>query len=497
MESKKTTPPSAAPAGGESARHDQKQVISELLKTADRFIKSGDFVRALEETQKALSIDPRNMYALAYEDRIRFLQEEARKKERDMQPETPPGEKKTTGAPVAEREVQRIREEELRQQAEEEAKRLQEELRRLGEEARRVSQEAQRRVEEEARRGAEAELKAKVEEARRKIEIEFKQKGEEERRRLEEEGRLRPTAEAKQKPEEAQKQLEEKIQEEAEVAKRQFQEEVEKRVEDERRKLEEVLQRKSEDERKILEERVQEKVKKEKLAAYRQLLERVWLKGGVSREEALLLKTMRNSLQIAPEEHKELELEVKLSSYIAAVRDAWKQGSIMPEDAELLDNLRRLYSIDAEQHLKIESKIRREIREQRGKGLVLVVDDEVSITKFAELILAKEGFSVITAESAEDALDLLKQNFPALVLSDINFPQPGMGGFSFFEKFKKMEHLKGVPFILMSAINEELIVQTGKRLGISDYIIKPFTREALIASVERSLKNSPLSVAHA
>ncbi|MFQ5799512.1 MAG: hypothetical protein ACE5H0_12590, partial [Bacteroidota bacterium] len=85
MEFKKTSRPSAAPVGGQGAEHDQKQVIGELLKIADGFIKSGDFVRALEEIQKALSIDPRNMYALAYEDRIRFLQEEARKKEREAQ----------------------------------------------------------------------------------------------------------------------------------------------------------------------------------------------------------------------------------------------------------------------------------------------------------------------------------------------------------------------------------------------------------------------------
>ena len=62
----------------------QKKMIGELLKAADRFIKSSEWSKALDEVGKALAIEPNNMYAMAYKDRINVsIAEEKKKAEED------------------------------------------------------------------------------------------------------------------------------------------------------------------------------------------------------------------------------------------------------------------------------------------------------------------------------------------------------------------------------------------------------------------------------
>ena len=64
-------------------RETQKKIISEYLKAADRYIKSSEFPKALDEVKKALGVEPNNMYAMAYNERIKVAMEAARKKEEE------------------------------------------------------------------------------------------------------------------------------------------------------------------------------------------------------------------------------------------------------------------------------------------------------------------------------------------------------------------------------------------------------------------------------
>ena len=69
-----------------AATHDkesQKKQIGELLKNADRLIKNSDWFKALEEVNKALGVEPNNMYALAYKDRINVSIAEEKKKQNE------------------------------------------------------------------------------------------------------------------------------------------------------------------------------------------------------------------------------------------------------------------------------------------------------------------------------------------------------------------------------------------------------------------------------
>ncbi|MDE3056326.1 MAG: hypothetical protein KGJ59_00015 [Bacteroidota bacterium] len=75
-------------------KDEQKRIIGEYLKAADKFIKSAEFPQALDQVNKALALEPNNMYALAYSERIKVASEAAQKKEAEARMKRTPEEQK-------------------------------------------------------------------------------------------------------------------------------------------------------------------------------------------------------------------------------------------------------------------------------------------------------------------------------------------------------------------------------------------------------------------
>jgi two-component system, sensor histidine kinase and response regulator len=123
------------------------------------------------------------------------------------------------------------------------------------------------------------------------------------------------------------------------------------------------------------------------------------------------------------------------------------------------------------------------------KPVILVVDDEPLILDMVQEILNMEGFKTMLANSSEEALDLLDSGKrPNLIVSDINMP--GKNGFEFYQEVQKRATLNIIPFIFLSALYDQPNVWYGKELGVDDYLMKPFTREELVASIKGKLKRA-------
>jgi len=115
--------------------------------------------------------------------------------------------------------------------------------------------------------------------------------------------------------------------------------------------------------------------------------------------------------------------------------------------------------------------------------VVLVVDDEPVILETFKAIL-KELFKVLTASNGKQALEIITQAQVDLVLLDINIP--GMNGIEILHKIKEYE--RNLPVILVTATaNADMIVEA-KRLGIDDYLTKPFDVDKVIALVHKTIK---------
>lgn len=116
---------------------------------------------------------------------------------------------------------------------------------------------------------------------------------------------------------------------------------------------------------------------------------------------------------------------------------------------------------------------------------VLVVDDEEAIVDFLEMNLRREQLAVLRAHSGEDALALVQEKHPDLVLLDVGLP--GMDG---FEVCQTIRSFSQVPIIMVTARGDDEDKIRGLGLGSDDYVVKPFNPKELVARVKRMLERS-------
>jgi twitching motility two-component system response regulator PilH len=112
---------------------------------------------------------------------------------------------------------------------------------------------------------------------------------------------------------------------------------------------------------------------------------------------------------------------------------------------------------------------------------ILVVDDSPTDRQFLSELLSKNGFSVSTAESAEDAFNKVKQAKPDLVLMDVVLP--GQNGFQATRTLTRDEATKNIPVILCTSKGQETDKVWGMRQGARDYIVKPVNQADLLAKI--------------
>lgn len=117
---------------------------------------------------------------------------------------------------------------------------------------------------------------------------------------------------------------------------------------------------------------------------------------------------------------------------------------------------------------------------------ILVVDDEEDLCEILQFNLESEGFAVDIANSAEQALKILTQEYE-LILLDVMME--GMSGFKMAEKVRKELKLD-IPIIFLTAKDTENDMLTGFSIGGDDYIAKPFSIKEVSARVKAVLKRS-------
>jgi len=130
------------------------------------------------------------------------------------------------------------------------------------------------------------------------------------------------------------------------------------------------------------------------------------------------------------------------------------------------------------------------VRQQK----IMVVDDEHLIRWSLEQNLKKQGYEVVTAASGEDALKLLKDDAPDLMLLDIQLP--GIDGLTVLERVKEME--EEIIVIMVTALGVLETAVKAMRMGAYDYINKPFNLDELAIVIKKALENGELKreVAH-
>ena len=112
---------------------------------------------------------------------------------------------------------------------------------------------------------------------------------------------------------------------------------------------------------------------------------------------------------------------------------------------------------------------------------ILVVDDSPTDRKYLADLLGKSGYLVATADSAEQALAMVKQQRPDLVLMDV--VMPGQNGYQATRTLSKDGSTKDIPVIIVTTKGQETDRVWGMRQGARDYIVKPVSQADLLAKI--------------
>lgn len=122
------------------------------------------------------------------------------------------------------------------------------------------------------------------------------------------------------------------------------------------------------------------------------------------------------------------------------------------------------------------------------RGKILVVEDDVFLVESIRDILEYDGYHVITANSGQSGLAILKSDphLPDLIVSDIMMPE--MDGYEFLHHVRAEALWVDIPFIFLTAKGERQDENLGKELGADDYITKPFAPEDLLIGVSSKLR---------
>lgn len=127
----------------------------------------------------------------------------------------------------------------------------------------------------------------------------------------------------------------------------------------------------------------------------------------------------------------------------------------------------------------------------KQQATILIVEDNPELREYLEVLLS-DDYNILTAENGKVALDLLDLQLathnPQLIISDLMMPV--MDGFQFLEKVKAHNNFRHIPVIMLTARADIRVKLHALRIGIDDYLTKPFVEEELKIRIENLLRNA-------
>jgi DNA-binding response OmpR family regulator len=117
---------------------------------------------------------------------------------------------------------------------------------------------------------------------------------------------------------------------------------------------------------------------------------------------------------------------------------------------------------------------------------ILCIEDDPEMIELIRLILERRGFTVDGADGGKAGLEALRASPPDLVLLDLMMPD--MDGWDVYQKMKAAESTRHVPVIVVTASAQNIDREFGLHIAkVDDYIVKPFSPQDLLSSVDRVL----------
>ncbi len=117
---------------------------------------------------------------------------------------------------------------------------------------------------------------------------------------------------------------------------------------------------------------------------------------------------------------------------------------------------------------------------------VMVIDDSLTIRRTAEIMLAGEGYSVITAEDGFEALAKIIDQRPAIIFLDVMMPR--LDGYQTCLIIKSNRLFRETPIIMLSSKDSIFDKARGRLAGSEQFVTKPFTKEDLLQAIQQYVR---------
>jgi DNA-binding NarL/FixJ family response regulator len=121
----------------------------------------------------------------------------------------------------------------------------------------------------------------------------------------------------------------------------------------------------------------------------------------------------------------------------------------------------------------------------RDSKQLLLIDDDPNLILLVKDYLEFRGYQVLTAENGRDALEILEQNIPDMIICDVMMPE--MDGYALVKHIRQDGRTNRIPVLFLSAKGQSQDRVKGLNEGADVYMVKPFEPEELVAQVESSL----------
>ncbi|HEY9603307.1 MAG TPA: response regulator transcription factor [Allocoleopsis sp.] len=130
----------------------------------------------------------------------------------------------------------------------------------------------------------------------------------------------------------------------------------------------------------------------------------------------------------------------------------------------------------------------------RENKRLLLIDDDPNLILLVKDYLEFRGYEVVTAENGREALEILNQDVPDMIICDVMMPE--MDGYALVEHVRQDSRTSWIPVLFLSAKGQSQDRVKGLNTGADVYMVKPFEPEELVAQVESSLKQATRLIHH-
>ena len=124
----------------------------------------------------------------------------------------------------------------------------------------------------------------------------------------------------------------------------------------------------------------------------------------------------------------------------------------------------------------------------RDQKRLLLIDDDPNLILLVKDYLEFRGYEVITAENGREALEVLVQDIPNMIICDVMMPE--MDGYAFVKQVREDDRTSLIPVLFLSAKGQSQDRIKGLNTGADVYMVKPFEPEELVAQVESTLRRT-------